>query len=84
LRQRISLASSTGDISNQAEINIIKGNALFYSKGPESGIGPYKESHRLFSGTGDSVGLSKALNGLGVMYKKMASTIRPSPTTSSW
>ena len=68
----IIISESIGLTGLQAEINITRGNALFYSKGPEYGISSYKESYRLFSQAGDSAGLAKALNGLGVMFKKMA------------
>lgn len=68
----IIISESIGLPDMQAELNLIKGNALFYSKGPEYGISSYKESYRLFSLAGDSAGLAKALNGLGVMFKKMA------------
>ena len=67
----ISLAISVGDISQQAELNIKKGKALFYSKGPEKGIEPYKKSYSLFSNIGDSAGMASALNGIGVMYQKV-------------
>jgi len=68
----IILASGSGDIVNQAELTLTKSNALYYSKGPEAGIRSFIESYRLFESAKDSAGLSKALNGMGVMYKKMA------------
>lgn len=68
----IMLAREYGDLTGQAELNIIKSNAIFNSKGPEEGIAVYKESYRLFAEAADSAGLTKALNGIGVMYKKMA------------
>ena len=67
----IRLASSKGDKARQAELNITKGNALLYSQGPEKGLEPYGESYLLFTSIGDSSGIARALNGMGVMYKKM-------------
>jgi signal transduction histidine kinase len=67
----IMLSVSLGDTDRQAELNITRGNALFYSMGPEKGMEPYKESYQLYAHIGDSAGMAKALNGMGVMYKKM-------------
>jgi signal transduction histidine kinase len=67
----IRLAAILGDKAQLAELNITKGNALFYSAGPERGLEPYRESFLLFVSIGDSAGIAKALNGMGVMYKKM-------------
>jgi two-component system, NarL family, sensor kinase len=68
----ISIAASAGLPGIQAELNTTKGNGLYYSQGPDSGIIAYRESYNLFSEAADSSGMAKALNGLGVMYKKMA------------
>jgi two-component system, NarL family, sensor kinase len=68
----LAVAGSIGLVGRMAEINIIKGTALYYGKGPEAGLSAYKESHRLFAEQGDSAGLAKSLNGQGVMFKKMA------------
>ncbi len=68
----ISIATAIKDQEKLAEITYIKGNALFYGVGPDAGIILYKESYRLYNDMGDSAGMVKALNGIGVMYKKMA------------
>jgi two-component system, NarL family, sensor kinase len=68
----ISVAASAGLPGIQAELNTTKGTGLYYSHGPDSGIIAYRESYRLFADAMDSSGMAKALNGLGVMYKKMA------------
>ena len=59
-------------LSDLAAINLTRGMALFYNEGPEAGIVPYRESYRLYTAAGDTSGLVKSLNGLGVMYKEMA------------
>ncbi|MBW6459045.1 MAG: sensor histidine kinase [Bacteroidales bacterium] len=58
--------------SDLAAINITLGMALFYNEGPEAGIVSYRESYRLYAAVGDTTGLVKSLNGLGVMFKEMA------------
>jgi len=67
----IMLSVYLSNTDRQAELNITRGNALFYSMGPEKGMEPYKESYQLYADIGDSAGMAKALNGMGVMYKKM-------------
>lgn len=67
----IGIALSTGDFGKVAELNIMKGKALFYSQGPKQGIVPYKESYKQFAKIGDSAGMASALNGIGVMYQKI-------------
>jgi signal transduction histidine kinase len=67
----IALASATGDKGIEADMVITKGNVLFYSQGPVPGIVQYKDGYHLYSSIKDSSGMARALNGMGVMYKKM-------------
>lgn len=70
----ISLAVYTDNIGILANMNVMKGKALFYSKGPRQALGAYKQGYVLSSGIHDSSIMAIALNGLGVMYQKLGRT----------
>jgi signal transduction histidine kinase len=71
LDQAIHLAIQVGDQDREAELKIMKGKALFYSQGPDQGLDLYKAGYELYRKMGDSGGMARALNGMGVMYQKL-------------
>lgn len=68
----IKVAIDVEDEGTQAQMNVLKGKAVYFAgKGPLAAIEPYKVGYLLSSGINDSALMASALNGMGVMYEKL-------------
>jgi signal transduction histidine kinase len=67
----IYLADSLSDEHRLAAVYADKGHTLFRKSGPAEGVNYYELSYDLYNGLSDSLGMTNALNGIGVMHIRM-------------